>query len=177
MAGRPCTICKHKSRNAIDLALVEPGASIRGIARQFRVSDDALTRHVNKGHIAAKIKEAQRAHEAVAGENLLARIEGFHKRFKALAEKQQQLGDDITELKVYQTQIKYLEMEGRATGVFRDKVEIKGSLEITGPMSECSTCHWWLRCNRSKKREQEQNEDPCTEWKRLATEGLESGWS
>jgi hypothetical protein len=137
MAGRPCTICKHKSRNAIDLALVEPGASIRGIARQFRVSDDALTRHVNKGHIATKIKEAQRAHEAVAGENLLQRIEGVHKRFKALAEKQQSLGDDLTELKVYQTQAKYLELEGKATGVFREKVVHMGAVELTtGKMSD-----------------------------------------
>ena len=129
--SRVCTICNHKSRHAIDAALVEPGASIRGIARQFRVSDDALTRHVSKGHIAAKVKEAQRAHEAVAGENLLQRIDGFHKRFSELAKKQRQLGDDITELKVYQTQAKYLEIEGRATGAFREKVEHIGTVEIT----------------------------------------------
>lgn len=133
---RQCTICKHKSRHAIDAALVEPGASIRGIARQFRVSDDALTRHVSKGHIATKIKEAQRAHEAVAGENLLQRIEKFHKRFGELATRQRQLGDDITELKVYQTQARYLELEGRATGAFREKVELSGNVQMTGAFSD-----------------------------------------
>jgi hypothetical protein len=86
---------------------------------------------VSKGHIAAKIKEAQRAHEAVAGENLLQRIDKFHKRFDQLAKKQQDLGDDITELKVYQTQAKYLEMEGRATGAFKEKIEHMGGVEVT----------------------------------------------
>jgi len=44
-------------------------------------------------------------------------------------------------------------------------------------LGECGTCHWWMRCNSSKKDKQIENPDPCPEWKRLATEGIESGWS
>lgn len=137
MAGRKCSICEHKSRHDIDSALVSPGVSLRAIAVQYRVSKDALSRHIKAGHIANKIKEAQRAHEAVAGENLLQRIDKFHKRFGELAKKQQQIGDDLTELKVYQTQAKYLEMEGKATGAFREKIEHSGSVDLqVGQMTD-----------------------------------------
>jgi hypothetical protein len=132
MAGRPCTICKHKARHEIDSALVSPGASLRAIAVQYRVSKDALSRHVKAGHIAEKIQKAAIAHETIAGENLLTRIEKFHKRFGELAKKQRDLGDDITELKVYQTQVKYLELEGKATGAFKEKIEHSGSVDIQG---------------------------------------------
>ncbi len=126
MAGRKCSICEHKSRHEIDSALVSPGASLRAIAGQYRVSKDSLSRHIKAGHIEKKIQKAANAHEAMAGENLLVRIEGFHKRFGELAKKQRDLGDDLTELKVYQTQAKYLEIEGRATGAFREKIEHTG---------------------------------------------------
>lgn len=136
MAGRKCSICEHKSRHEIDSALVSPGASLRAIAVQYRTSKDALSRHIKAGHIEQKIQKAAIAHEAVAGEHLLSRIEKFHKRFDELAKKQRGLGDDITELKVYQTQAKYLEIEGRATGAFREKVEHSGTVEVLGKMSD-----------------------------------------
>ncbi|MFA6364586.1 hypothetical protein [Methanoregula sp.] len=136
MAGRKCSICEHKSRHEIDSALVSPGASLRAIAQQYRVSKDALSRHIKAGHIEEKIQKAANAYEAIAGEGLLRRIDSFHKRFAELAKKQQGLGDDLTELKVYQTQAKYLELEGKATGAFKEKVEHSGTVEVLGKMSD-----------------------------------------
>lgn len=43
--ARPCTICKHAKRKAIDAALVDGSASLRGIAARFAVGDDAVRRH------------------------------------------------------------------------------------------------------------------------------------
>lgn len=126
MAGRKCSICEHKSRHEIDKSLVVPGASLRAIAVQYRVSKDALSRHIKGGHIAEKIQKAQHAHEAVAGENLLGRINKFHQRFEKMAENAEKWGDPALELKVYQTQAKYLELEGKATGIFREKIEHSG---------------------------------------------------
>ena len=136
MAGRKCSICEHKARNEINSALVSPGASLRAIAVQYRVSKDSLSRHIKAGHIEQTIHKAAHAQEAMAGENLISRIERFHKRFGQLAKKQQDLGDDITELKVYQTQAKYLELEGRATGAFREKIEHSGSVAVVGAMAD-----------------------------------------
>jgi hypothetical protein len=69
-----CTICQHKARHEIDKALVADGASIRGIARQFRVSDDALSRHVKNGHVIAKIKQAAKAQEIADADDLLEEV-------------------------------------------------------------------------------------------------------
>jgi hypothetical protein len=69
-----CTICQHKARHEIDKALVADGASIRGIARQFRVSDDALSRHVKNGHVIAKIKQAAKAQEIADADDLLGEV-------------------------------------------------------------------------------------------------------
>jgi len=60
---RKCTICNHKKRHQIDECLTK-GTSYRDIARQYRVSKDALDRHVNKGHIAEKVKNAKEAEDA-----------------------------------------------------------------------------------------------------------------
>jgi hypothetical protein len=43
--------------------------------------------------------------------------------------------------------------------------------------SECSTCHWWMKCSELDKRKQEQNEEPCEHWQRLGTVGQGSGWT
>jgi len=52
---RPCSICQHAERPAIDQALVS-GVSAPRIAAEYRVSEDAALRH--KAHIAARIQEA-----------------------------------------------------------------------------------------------------------------------
>jgi hypothetical protein len=69
-----CSICQHKARHEIDKALAVDNASIRGIARQFRVSDDALSRHVKNGHLIAKIKQAVKAQEVADSDDLLKEI-------------------------------------------------------------------------------------------------------
>jgi hypothetical protein len=127
---RVCTICGHVKRNEIDESLVSPGAVLRTIARQYRVSKDALSRHVKGGHIAEKTKAVQHAHEAVAGENLLNRIHTFHNRFSKMAKNAEKWGDPNLELKVYQIQAKYLELEGKAVGAFREKMEHSGQIDL-----------------------------------------------
>jgi hypothetical protein len=53
--GRTCTVCSHKSRDEIELILVNRSSSYRDIARRFAVSKDAVSRHVNQGHIAERL--------------------------------------------------------------------------------------------------------------------------
>ncbi len=126
MAKKQCTICAHPKRNNIDKSLVEPGATLRTIAQQFQVSKYALHRHVKGGHIAAKIQKAQNARESIEADNLLSRIQKRYTRFEKLAEKSQKLGDDEMELRIYREEARFMELEGKATGAFREKVEISG---------------------------------------------------
>jgi IS30 family transposase len=126
--ARKCTVCEHQSRHEIDIALVSPGAKLRDIARQYRVSKDSLSRHVNNGHIQEKIQKAQHAHEAVEADKFLDRVLKHQGRFDKLIEKVQKIGDIDWELKVLHGLKEYLELEGKATGAFREKVEHSGNM-------------------------------------------------
>jgi hypothetical protein len=69
--GKPCSICADKNRCKIDEWYVKT-ADIRGTARKFRVSEDALGRHISKGHISKVIQAAVNDSEKERGLNLQA---------------------------------------------------------------------------------------------------------
>jgi len=123
---RNCSICENESRHEIDIALVKPGSTIRGIARTYRVSEDALSRHVNGGHIAKKIQDAQMAFEKVEAGKFLDRLQRHQNRFEELLKKVMKTGDIDWELRVFHGLKEYLDMEGKATGAFREKIEHSG---------------------------------------------------
>lgn len=67
-----CSICTHPDHDAIEARLVE-GASLRGLARAYRVSASSLRRHRDAGHLPrVKVDEAEKR-EAVRAADLLAR--------------------------------------------------------------------------------------------------------
>lgn len=122
--SRHCTVCDHPDRKKIDKALVGPNASIRAIASQWNVSRAALQRHVNNGHISAKIEKAAAAREAVEADGFLSHLQRRRVRFEEMAKEAKSV--PYLELKVYQVESKFMEMEGRALGAFRDKMEHSG---------------------------------------------------
>ena len=120
--GRACIVCAHESRKEIDKLLVEPNAQYSAISRMFFGSDkqrDALRRHVENNHIIAKIKKVAAAHEALEANDFLAHLEKKRKRFKEMADEAKKAKDPHLELKVYQVEGKFTEMEGKAMGVFK----------------------------------------------------------
>lgn len=127
---RKCTICENEARHEIDIALVSPGAVLRDIAHQFSVSKDSLHRHVKGGHIAAKIQKAKNAHEIVEADRFLDRVLKHQRRFDKLIEKVQETGDVDWELKVLHGLKEYLDLEGKAIGAFREKIEQSGTLSL-----------------------------------------------
>ncbi|PPQ30582.1 hypothetical protein [Rhodopila globiformis] len=52
MAGRKCSICAHSQRREIDSAVMD-GCRQYDVARRFKISPDALSRHVRAGHATA----------------------------------------------------------------------------------------------------------------------------
>lgn len=60
-----CSICSHKARHEIDMALVEGSASLRDIAVQYDTSKDALKRHKDNGHITPKLVKAAESKEII----------------------------------------------------------------------------------------------------------------
>jgi len=147
MAGRKCTICDHPKRKDIDKLCVADGAVFRSIAKQFSLSNPALLRHINGGHIALKVSKAVKAHDIVEADNLLNEITEVEKITKqiidsALSQKttiETEKGkktidtpDHKTALKAIDTRGKQIELKGKILGAFRSDKESgqnKGSSE------------------------------------------------
>ncbi len=93
---RVCTACSHPQREAIDTAIVA-GETLRGIARTYRVSEDALTRH-KAGHIAPAIVKAQDVESVAQADDLLRQLRGLHAKAVSLLLAAERAGDLRTAL-------------------------------------------------------------------------------
>lgn len=66
-----CSICADKNRCQIDIEYTKTHDQ-RGTARKFKVSEDALWRHINKGHISEVAKSVVAEGEKEHGLNIQA---------------------------------------------------------------------------------------------------------
>lgn len=97
--GRVCTICSSPSRHEIEVALVNREGSYRDIARRFLVSKDAISRHVNDGHIAERLAKARDARESADADKLLGNLKGLHSRTVSLLNTAEAAGEIGTALR------------------------------------------------------------------------------
>lgn len=95
-----CSVCSHPDIADLNAQLVEGGASLRGIARKYLLSEDALSRH-KKNHVPATVSRGAEAKEAERGADLLDRIRSAEGKLSAyerisvnLAHKGVKQGDD-----------------------------------------------------------------------------------
>ena len=70
--SRPCTVCTHPHRDAIDQWLVEGGTATK-IAALFQLSPDALDRHQAR-HLPAELVHAHDAARVARADDLLDRL-------------------------------------------------------------------------------------------------------
>jgi hypothetical protein len=76
-----CTACRHPNRPDIDGAILR-GESLRDIARQSRLSKDAVARH--KPHVLKTLVKAHDAQEVARADSLLADVLDRETHLKAL---------------------------------------------------------------------------------------------
>ncbi len=93
---RTCTICGHADRAALDTALVS-GEALRGIARRFAVSEDALFRH-RSDHIPAALAKATEAEAVADADDLLAQVQDLRRIAMHLLARASAAGDLRTAL-------------------------------------------------------------------------------
>jgi hypothetical protein len=117
--ARTCTVCAHEQRKEIEKSLVLPNAKFRVISQQFGVSTDALRRHIDNGHIKAKIQKVQQAVEVMEAEDFLTHLVKRRTRFDEMVKEAQDAKDPGFELRIYTVEGKFTEMEGRIKGVFK----------------------------------------------------------
>jgi transposase-like protein len=121
---RRCTVCAHPERAAIDDALVA-GGSLRGIARTFALSEDALFRHRSE-HIPARLAHAQEAKEATQADSLLDRLLDLSKETAAIL-KEVRTGeepDNELALKAIARAEKQIELQARLLGELKETATV-----------------------------------------------------
>ncbi len=108
---RPCSICTHPERDAIDRALVG-GASNRRIATQYDVPEAAVRRH-EANHLPVKLVMAQEVAEA---DDLLGQVRDIHARTLAILEAVESTGEHRTALAAIREARSNLELLAKLIG-------------------------------------------------------------
>ena len=130
-AGRPCKVCRHPERDAIDRALVA-GADVASVSRNFAVSDDALTRH-RDNHIPTPEMQAGAVARAAAdadhGGSLLSQVAGLRTDALRLLGKAEAAGDLRTALAGIREARECIETLAKLTGQIDAGTTVNVSVE------------------------------------------------
>jgi len=82
---RPCTVCTHPDRDAIDRALAQSTPN-RRIAAQYRLGEASVRRH-RAEHLPATITKATEAAEVIRADSLLDQVRELQTRALALLDR------------------------------------------------------------------------------------------
>jgi hypothetical protein len=112
-AGRPCTVCGHPEREAIDQALVR-GEPKRAVAAQYTLAEQSIRRHKAE-HIPELVIKAQEAADVVRADDLLSQIRGIQARTEQILDSNQGSNDRIALLAIKEARAN-LELMGKLLG-------------------------------------------------------------
>jgi hypothetical protein len=96
MAGRPCSICQHPDRPAIDMALANH-KPFRDISCRFSVGRMAVLRH-HDDHLPELLTKAQAAEETARADDLLEQLRALRTKSLQLMLAAEKAGDLRTAL-------------------------------------------------------------------------------
>ena len=120
---RTCTVCGHAQREAIELALVDPGESFRNIAARFSVSVSALHRH-KAAHLPALLAKAQAAAEVAQADDLLAQVRKLQARALSILASAERAGDLRTALLAIREARSNLELLAKLLGELDERPQV-----------------------------------------------------
>lgn len=124
--ARKCSICSHKDRNKIDLALVDPNETLRTISNRFDISKSALKRHKDNGHIAKKASHTATAKEERETRSFFDLIDDHRDKADTLYNMALSDGDVRGACAALRESRGAIELRAKATGELTDKHEITG---------------------------------------------------
>jgi hypothetical protein len=78
---RPCTVCAHEEGEAINKALSDPSRAISKIAAEYRVSEDALSRH-KANHLLPEMRNKMASDPELRDMDILAEMKSLYQRMK-----------------------------------------------------------------------------------------------
>jgi hypothetical protein len=78
---RRCTVCAHEEGEAINKALSDPSRAISKIAAEYRVSEDALSRH-KANHLLPEMRNKLASDPELRDVDILAEMKSLYQRMK-----------------------------------------------------------------------------------------------
>lgn len=120
--ARPCTVCQHPDRDAVDAALIV-GEPVRTIAGRFGLSHNAVLRH-RDGHLPEAMAKAREAGEVARGDELLAQVQDLQARTLAILNGAEKAKDGHLALRAIREARGNLELLGRLAGELQTGVTV-----------------------------------------------------
>jgi len=116
--ARPCSVCTHEQREAIDAALIA-GESYREITGRWGVSRSALSRHLRQ-HLVALLA----GRSEVEADNLLEQVADLQKQAQAIKDKAEAAGDLKTALQGIRELVRIVELLAKLRGELDERPQV-----------------------------------------------------
>jgi len=130
--ARPCSICNHDSREAIDKALIE-GRSLSGIVAEYSgITKTSLFRH-KESHLPALLTKAKEVVEVAQADNLLTQMRGLQARTLNILQNAEMTMEHAVALRAISEARRNLELLGKLAGELpaeRVLIEFQPIIEI-----------------------------------------------
>jgi hypothetical protein len=120
--GRPCTVCTHPSRQAIDKALIG-GASMGEIAAKFRVTADAAGRH-NAAHLPVRLVKAAETEDLKQALDVLVQLKAINAAALQILGDARRRGDPDIALKAIDRIFRQIELQAKLLGELDDRPQV-----------------------------------------------------
>jgi cytochrome c556 len=111
---RSCTVCQSNEREQIDRMLVD-NAPYRAVARQFKLSKDAIRRH-KESHLPMVLMRSKEAQELSHGDTLWQQMTQLNAKTQKILARAERAGNHDIELKAIAESRKNLELQGKLMG-------------------------------------------------------------
>ncbi len=116
---QPCTICTHPDRDAIEQAMVTDMPN-RAIARQWRVSKDAVARH-KEDHLPSRVVKAQEATDLRQAFDVVQQLKAINGVTLAILKGAREMRNDKIALAAVDRVQRQIELQARLLGELDDR--------------------------------------------------------
>ena len=120
--ARPCTVCTHEQRAAIEQAIAA-GTSAQKISALFRVSPDAIQRHKTE-HVAETLRKAQESADTERALDVVQQLRAINGASLQILQAACQSGDPATALKAVDRIHRQIELQAKLLGELDERPQV-----------------------------------------------------
>jgi hypothetical protein len=121
--ARPCSVCTHAQRQAVDQAIVA-GESAAKITAKFReISDDAVLRHKDS-HLPTTLVKAHAEQDVRQALDVVAQLKAINQASLAVLKQARQTGDGELALKAVDRVQRQIELQAKLLGELDERPQV-----------------------------------------------------